>query len=87
MEAQHNLSKVLRSGILKQMLPDWELLWAKSFELSQAYASITGCRTLDTLHVAAAQHLGLRQFATSDHRQNSLASRVGLRVFDPTQPS
>lgn len=34
---------------------------------------------------AAALHLGIRQFATSDQRQNSLTSRVGLRVLDPTK--
>lgn len=84
-QALGDIDEDLRSGVLNRMLPEWELLWAKTFELSQAYASMTGCRTLDTLHVAAALHLGIRQFATSDQRQNSLASRVGLRVLDPTK--
>ena len=85
-QALGDIDEDLRSGVLEPMLPDWESLWAKTFELSQAHSSITGCRTLDTLHIAAAQHLGLRHFATSDRRQTSLASRVGLRVTDPTNP-
>lgn len=83
-QALGDIDEDLRSGVLNRILPDWESLWTKTFELSQAYSSITGCRTLDTLHIAAALHLGIRRFATSDQRQSNLASRVGLRVFDPT---
>lgn len=86
-QALGDIDEDLRSGVFNRMLPDWESVWAKAFELSQAYASITGCRTLDTLHVSAALHLGIRKFATSDQRQAGLASRVGLRVFDPTLSS
>lgn len=84
-QALGDIAEDLRSGVLNRILPDWESLWAKTIELSQAYSSTTGCRTLDTLHLAAALQLGIRQFATSDQRQSSLASHVGLRVFDPTK--
>lgn len=84
-QALCDIDEDLRGGVLERILPEWELLWARTFELSRAYSSITGCRTLDTLHVAAALHLGIRHFATSDQRQSSLTNRVGLRVFDPTQ--
>lgn len=85
-QALGDIDEDLRSGVLEQMRPEWESLWEKTFELTQAHSSITGCRTLDTLHIAATLHLGFRHLATSDQRQSSLARRVGLRVFDPTTP-
>jgi len=79
-----DIDEDLRKGVLRTILPDWESIWEKTGELSRAYSAITGCRTLDTLHVAAALTSGFRQFATSDKRQNELADRAGLCVLDPT---
>ncbi|MEX2606386.1 MAG: type II toxin-antitoxin system VapC family toxin [Kiritimatiellia bacterium] len=73
-----------RSGILLQQRPDWEKIWEKCLELSCAHAASTGCRTLDTLHVACAVELGYREFVTSDQRQAALAERLGITVCDPT---
>lgn len=81
-----DIDEDLRNGVLQLILPDWELVWEKTYELSQAYSAITGCRTLDTLHVAVALSSGFRHLATSDKRQRELGDRVGLRVFDPTRP-
>lgn len=80
-----DIDEDLRRGILQRILPDWEIIWGKTYQLSQAHSAITGCRTLDTLHVAAALCSGFRHFATSDKRQRELADRVGLRTLDPTQ--
>jgi len=77
----------LRSGVLNLLQPDWEAVWQKTLELSIARSASTGCRTLDTLHVAAALTLGFRHFATSDRRQASLAEHLGLSLHDPTQHS
>ena len=74
------------SGVLRMLEPKWEIVWARTGELALAHAASTGCRTLDTLHVAAAQTLGFRHFATSDNRQALLARRVGLTVHNPTEP-
>jgi len=52
--------------------------------LSDQFASRTGARTLDTLHVAAARLLGAKEFLTSDDRQAKLARAIGLKVLDPT---
>lgn len=79
-----DIDEDLRKGVLQSILPDWELIWEKTYDLSQAYSAITGCRTLETLHVAIALTSCFRHFATSDKRQRELADRVGLRVFDPT---
>jgi predicted nucleic acid-binding protein len=46
--------------------------------------SATGCRTLDTLHIACARQLAIREFVTTDRRQANLAKRLGMRVLDPT---
>ena len=46
-------------------------------------AGVTGCRTLDTLHVASARVLGLGRLVTTDRRQAALAERAGLVVIDP----
>lgn len=73
-----------RRGVLRLLMPDWESAWQRTFDLSQAYAATTGCRTLDALHVALALTAGFRNFATSDKRQKNLADRVGLRTLDPT---
>ena len=52
--------------------------------MADRFASVTGARTLDTLHVAAARVLEADQFVTSDQRQILLARQVGLAVLDPT---
>lgn len=73
----------LKSGVLQPFAPDWESVWERCREFSTAHAATTGARTLDTLHVACAREQGLRDFATTDQRQATMAERVGLRVVDP----
>lgn len=80
-----DIEEDVRTGVLATLQPDWELLWRKSVELTQAHSANTGCRTLDVLHVAAAVTLGFREFATSDIRQSRLAARLGLAVHNPTE--
>lgn len=48
--------------------------------LSEKYAVILGCRTLDVLHVAAALVINAKPFVTFDARQGALAARAGLSV-------
>lgn len=57
--------------------------FVQSIDLARAHAAATGCRTLDTLHVACAQELGFRDFVTSDRRQAALAERLGFTVHNP----
>jgi predicted nucleic acid-binding protein len=75
----------LRSGVLRIVAVDWNEAWRKTRELSERHAAATGCRTLDSLHVAAARLLGAKEFATSDRRQIALAAKIGLQVVDPTE--
>jgi predicted nucleic acid-binding protein len=73
----------LAGGVLRSVNPDWNTVWEKCAQLAQAHAADTGCRTLDTLHVACARTLGFRLFVSTDARQMKLAERAGLRVVNP----
>lgn len=50
---------------------------------ADAHASKTACRTLDTLHLACARQLAIRECVTTDQRQAILAKHLGMRVVDP----
>lgn len=64
-----------------------DLAWRRALEaaaaLSRRYTPSLGTRTLDVLHVACAQTLGLTTFVTYDERQAALAKTVGLRLLRP----
>lgn len=77
----------VRSGVLADLSLDWDKVWELCFDLARSHASETGCRTLDTLHVACALELGCREFATSDRRQALLAERLGFTVHNPAATS
>jgi predicted nucleic acid-binding protein len=49
-------------------------------ELARRHVAQLGCRTLDTLHVAAALELKAERFWTFDERQAKLARAAGLKV-------
>lgn len=74
----------LRSGVLRIVALDWNAVWQECRVLAETHAAKTGCRTLDTLHVASALRLGARDLVTSDRRQAVLAQKVGLHPMDPT---
>lgn len=74
----------LRDGVLQLVEVDWDHAWQECRLLSDQFACRTGARTLDSLHVAAARLLGVKEFLTSDDRQAKLARAIGLRVLDPT---
>ena len=64
-----------------------DLAWRRALDaaavLSLRHTPALGTRTLDVLHVACAQTLGLTTFVTYDDRQAALAKAVGLRVARP----
>jgi predicted nucleic acid-binding protein len=75
----------LTNGIIVMAGIDWDEAWRICRELSDTHASSTGCRTLDTLHVACARTLAMREFITTDKRQTDLARRAGMRVINPVK--
>ena len=48
--------------------------------ISARHTPAKGCRSLDVLHVATAQHLGVRRFLSFDEKQRALAKAAGLDV-------
>lgn len=82
-QAFAQLEQDFHDGVLKMLPVDWEKAWQRCRALCDAHAGETGCRTLDSLHVACALLESTAEFITSDHRQAALAKRAGLRVFNP----
>lgn len=72
------------NGVLSLKGVDWPEAWRLCRSLSSEYVSSTGCRTLDTLHVACALQLRSDTFIASEKRQLKMASLAGFRVIDPT---
>jgi hypothetical protein len=78
--ARGNLELDLRSGRLTKKTVKWPLVFRIASLLSQRHSSLTGTRSLDVLHVAAAKSLRARVFVSFDDRQRKLAAAVGLKV-------
>jgi predicted nucleic acid-binding protein len=78
--AQANLERDLRTGRLVRKAVKWPLAFRIASHLSQRHSSLTGTRSLDVLHVAAAKSLRAKAFISFDERQRKLASAVGLVV-------
>lgn len=74
------LNSDLASGALKIVTADWSAVHAIAEALSAKYVATQGFRAMDTLHVATALHLGLKEFATMDRNQSILAAAEGLSV-------
>jgi len=70
----------LDAGVLQIPALDWPSAWSEADRLTSRYAVATQCRTLDVLHVAVAQQLGVTIFATTDQRQLKLARKAGLKT-------
>ena len=57
---------------------DWPIVWNRAAHLARLHTRKLLCRTLDILHVAAAEACGTDLLVTGDKRQFKLASVVGL---------
>ena len=78
-----NLDTDATAGVLKHTTLEWDEVWAQVEILARTHAAATGCRTLDSLHVASALQLGAREMVTRDGRQAALARKSGLKVVNP----
>jgi len=76
-----DVAEDIASGFLRETSIAWADLLVEAETLSAKYTPKTGNRTLDILHVAAAQALGAKGFLSFDQRQRALAALVGLKVF------
>jgi hypothetical protein len=70
---------VSESGELHKTIQlDWKLVWQRSAHLAHLHTQKLLCRTLDTLHVAAAESCCADLLVTGDKRQFQLGKAVGL---------
>jgi predicted nucleic acid-binding protein len=76
--AAANLDADLRAGRLLRTLVKWPVVFRLASRLGHQHAVLTGARSLDILHVAAAKALHLSEFASFDTRQRLLSARAGL---------
>ena len=82
-QALRHIKADFDAGFLDRPAHDWAQVWLKAEELSARHGRECQSRTLDTLHVAMACCLGIRDFISFDVRQMALAKKSGLRV-NPT---
>lgn len=68
----------VEAGILAVVSVDWPDVFSIAERLSVRYTVQDGNRTVDIIHVAAALHLGAREFLTFDTKQAELAKKEGL---------
>jgi uncharacterized protein len=78
--ALEHLDSDLRAGVLKQASVDWPPVWSRAAHLGRLHTEKLLCRTLDILHVAAAEACGADLVVTGDLRQFKLCKAAGLPV-------
>lgn len=71
----------IRNGIYLEATVSQLDLHEKAAQLAEKYTGSLGTRTLDLLHLAAANLLGARQLLCFDERQRQAAKREGLKVL------
>jgi hypothetical protein len=74
-----NLESDLKVGRLIRATVKWPAALRRATRLSERYSASTGTRSLDVLHIAAAQSARALEFITFDVRQRTLASAVGFK--------
>jgi hypothetical protein len=59
---------------------DWQEIFGTAIKLAQQHTGVTGCRSIDFLHCAAAKVMAAHEFITTDDRQKKLATAMGLNL-------
>jgi predicted nucleic acid-binding protein len=72
----------VKSGSLIRPTVDWMEAFRAAVDLATKHSGHVGTRSLDVLHVALAQAIGSKRFASLDDRQKALAKKAGLDVVD-----
>ena len=75
-----NLEADLAAGRLVKSSVEWPVAFRVAARFSERHSAVTGTRSLDILHVAAAKTLRIVEFVSFDVRQRALAATVGLKV-------
>ncbi len=70
----------LAEGVWDVEMPDWSSVWNRAAHLAKLHTRKILCRTLDILHVAAAETCEAELVVTGDSRQFRFCKAVGLPV-------
>lgn len=76
-----NLDEDLQTGVFFRDSPDWTWIYRRADLMARQYTPRFLCRTLDILHVAAAELSCADRIVTGDQRQQKLARAIGLKVL------
>lgn len=79
-EALRLLATDVVEGRLQRPEYDLAMVFHRGEALSARHAAISGARSLDLLHIAAALEINCRRFCSFDERQRRVAAREGLTV-------
>ena len=79
-QALSDLETDISTGAVLFVPADWAAVHRRAEDISKAHTIANGFRTMDTLHVATALHLGAVEFLTFDLRQRKLAASESLTV-------
>lgn len=78
LQALADLERDVEEGVWAPPAYDLADVHDRAERLARRHAAVVGARSLDILHVSAAQALRLVDFVTGDHRQAALARAVGF---------
>lgn len=73
-----NLDEDIRQGFFVRETLDWPWIWQRANLLARQYTPTLLCRTLDILHVAAAELCVADELVTGDQRQYQLCRAINL---------
>lgn len=77
-----NLEEDIREGYFLRESPDWRPLYKRASVLAKRYTPEFLCRTLDILHVAAAEVSEADELVTGDQRQLKVCRAIGFPVAE-----
>lgn len=75
-----NFEEDLQTGVFIRESPEWAWIYRRADIIARQYTPRFLCRTLDILHIAAAELTGAERIITGDQRQQKLARALGLKV-------
>ena len=69
-------------GVFYRPQLEWSGIFNSAVDLSEKHTAMTGARSLDILHIAAALSIKADKFFTADGRQTEVAKLAGLKIVD-----
>jgi len=69
-----------KAGVLISVSSEWNNIFREAVKLAELHSASLGCRSLDVLHCATAKVLAASEFVSTDARQKSLATAMGLNL-------